>query len=191
VNDASDDVENWGEDPGWRLDWRVLIVIMPGGLQWQARHTRAGDSLTMVRNLFVSFASSVVLFGVVLAFISVPQRGPAWAWVLPLLAIAAVALGVANALERPLDCSSDTTLAGSYRTRYFLRMAFTELVALAAFVMYFLDGPRWIYYLGAVISLARMISQAPTAAALVRDQDALVMQGCSRSLVAALRHPQG
>jgi len=189
VSDASN-AEGWAEDPGWPLDWRVLIVIIPGGLQWLARRTQSGDTLTMLRNVFVSFASSVVLFGVIVTFVSVPQRGPSWEWVLPLLAIAALALGVSRAVERPLDCSSDSRLAGSYRTRFFLRMAFTQSVALAAFVMYFLDGPRWIYYLGAAISLARMASQAPTSGALVRDQDTLVMEGCTRSLVAALRHPQ-
>jgi hypothetical protein len=57
-------------------------------------------------------------------------------------------------------------------------------------VFRFVSGAHWIYYVGAAISLARMLTLAPTPAALVRDQDELSANGCSRSLVAALRHPR-
>jgi hypothetical protein len=69
-------------------------------------------------------------------------------------------------------------------------MAFAEAIALFGFTFRFTTNVWWIFYVGGVISLARMLSQAPTPSALQRDQDDLNSRGCSRSLVAALRHPR-
>ena len=91
--------------------------------------------------------------------------------------------------ERPLDCSSDSALVQAYRTRLFLRIAFAESIALFAFVFCFVNGPKWIYYLGAGITSVRMAMYAPTRQALERDQEELAARGCDRSLVAALRRP--
>jgi hypothetical protein len=44
--DASENAGDRSEDPGWHLGWRALVMMLPGGLQWQVR--RAGtDSLAM------------------------------------------------------------------------------------------------------------------------------------------------
>lgn len=186
---TDDTGERWDEDPGWPLGWRVLILIVPGMLQHQIRQAR-GDGLLMLRNVFASFVLAIVMFGVVLIFIPVPLQVSPWPWLFAVLVIAAVSITASKVFERPLDCTSDASLAGSYRTRFFLRIAFAEAIALFAFVFYFLTGPLWIYYVGAAIALARMLPQAPTSAALVRDQDDLTARGCSRSLVSALRHPR-
>jgi hypothetical protein len=99
-----------------------------------------------------------------------------------------VSFGAARFAEKPLDCASDQQLSGTYRTRFFLRIAFGESVALFAFVAVFTGAPLWMYYAGATVSLIWFWTRAaPTRTALARDQEALNAAGCSRSLVAALR----
>ena len=113
-------------------------------------------------------------------------------WLPILAAIGVLCTGLNHAVERPLDCSTDEKLAGSYRTRFFLRIAFAETVALFGFVFAFIGAARWIYYLGAAFSLIRFWTvAAPTRSALARDQETLNAAGCSRLLVAALRGPTG
>jgi hypothetical protein len=140
-----------------------------------------------VRGATVSFSAQLILFAVVLAFIS-EKGGNALRW---LAALAVIALGTTlfeRTIERPLDCSSAIGLAGSYRTRYFLRVAFAEAVALWAFVFAFIGAPTWIYYVGALFALVRLwTGAAPTRAALAADQADVTAQGCGLSLIAALR----
>ena len=135
----------------------------------------------------MSFTLSTVLFGVVLAFTQL--RGGR---TVPLLAVLVVLAVLTTAMERkaerPLDCSSATALAGSYRTRFFLRVAFAETVALFGFVFAFSGGAIWIYYAGAAFTLTRFWTGiAPTRSALAQDQAQLAAEGCVLSLVAALR----
>jgi hypothetical protein len=78
-------------------------------------------------------------------------------------------------------------LAGSYRTRFFQRIAFAQSVALFGFVFAFIGAPFWVYYLGAAFTLACFwIVAAPTRTALANDQRELDARGCVLSLVAAL-----
>jgi hypothetical protein len=175
------------QDPGWNLGWRSPILFVPGVLQYRVRHA-AGDGLVLLRDVFVSFVGSLVLFGVILTFVVAGrQYGSPWPWVVAILAIGVISSIVSNVVARPLDCSGDLKLAGSYRTRFYTRMAFAEIPAMFAFVFAFTNGPAWLYYLGAVITLVRMAMAAPTPTAIRRDQDALDARGCERSLVAALR----
>ncbi len=56
------------------------------------------------------------------------------------------------------------------RTRFFLRIAFAETVALFGFVFVFIGAARWTYYAAAAVSLFPFwTSAAPTRAALARD----------------------
>lgn len=69
-----------------------------------------------------------------------------------------------------------------------MRTAFGESVAVLAFVFTFVGGPKWIYDVGAVITLTYFWSRvAPARRALIRDQDALQALGCGRSLIRILR----
>jgi hypothetical protein len=141
--------------------------------------------------LFIAFFQAIVMFGFVLLFVP-KDDGPVVPWLPILLSYAAIAVAVPVAIDRPLDCSSDAKLAASYRNRFFLRTAFGESVALLAFVFTFIGGPKWIYYVGAIITLAYFWSRiAPTRHALLRDQDALRAQGCGRSLIRILRLGEG
>lgn len=177
-----------GEDPGWGSPWKMLLVLLPGGARMAARGST--DGLHLLRMLFMSFASAIVLFGVVLLLLGdseiedAPSPGP---WALGLAAYGIVALVATRLLERPLACDSDVALANSYRTRFFLRLAFSESVALVGFVLVFVVGPVWLYFLGAAFTAVGFARLAPTRGNLERDQEALQAAGCGRSVIGALR----
>jgi hypothetical protein len=178
------------EDPGWPLNRSFLIFFIPAfGPQLYRRRAGPlrGEGLGMLRMLFISFFNAVIMFGVVLLFIP-GVHAHAVPWLPILLGFAAGAVAVSRFVERRLDCSSDAKLAASYRNRFFVRIAFGESVALLAFVFTFIGGPKWIYYVGAAITLVYFwLRAAPTREALIRDQDALQALGCGRSLIRALR----
>jgi hypothetical protein len=69
----------------------------------------------------------------------------------------------------------------------FLRIAFAQSIALFGFVFAFTSMSNWLYYFAVVLSLPSLLRAAPTRAALIREQDELTAQGCSHSLIAALR----
>jgi F0F1-type ATP synthase membrane subunit c/vacuolar-type H+-ATPase subunit K len=174
------------DDPGWPGVMSALVFLVPGAVQRQARKPGT-DGLVLMRQAVQGFSVTLVLIGVVVAFVQTRAGSP-----LPSAAIlAAVAIGsvvVARLAEKPLDCTSPTALAGSYRTRFFVQVALAESVAMVGFLFAFLGGPRWIYFAGAAFALVRFWTGiAPTRAVLARDQRALAAQGCGQSLIAALR----
>ena len=181
---------NPDEDPGWP-PWTSALAFMVPGLM-QSRLRRSGtDGLTLLRQITMSFSASTVLFGVVLAFVRL--RGGRVLLSLVIVAVLAfVVTAIERTVERPLDCSSITALAGSYRTRFFLRVAFAETVALFGFVRAFHGGTMWVYSAGAAFTLARFWTVvAPTRSALAQDQLQLNARGCGLSLIASLRSGRG
>ena len=145
----------------------------------------------MLRDLYITFVSALAMFGFVLSFIA-PFRGEqnAFGWAVGIGALAAINLVVVGRVERPLSCESEAALAGSYRTRLFVRLAFAESTAPLAFVASFMIEGNWIYFFGALCSLPAFLRLAPSKAALVRDQDELNSRGCALSLIEAIRHTQ-
>src|SRR5882762_1112882 len=129
---------NPNDDPGWPRSISVFAFMVPGLMRSRLRRSGT-DGLMLLRQVTMSFTLSSVLFGVVLAFMQL--RGGR---TVPLLAVLVVLAVLTTAMERkaerPLDCSSATALAGSYRTRFFLRVAFAETVALFGFVFAFNGG---------------------------------------------------
>src|SRR5437899_7677287 len=113
------------DDPGWPHGLSILAFLVPGVAQWQMRRVGAEDGLLLLRRVFTSFFVAIVTFGIVLAFLKVP-RASILPWVPILVVLAIVSVVAGDAAERPLDCASDTALAGSYRTRFFLRIALAE-----------------------------------------------------------------
>jgi len=174
------------DDPGWPPWSTILLVLIPGGLQLSRRKTRA-NALVTLRMVLLSFSAALVMFGVILPILGVP-KGTVLPWLPLLIAGAFVSVLGVQFTVKPLDCSSATKLAESYRTRFFLVIAFSELVSLFAFVFVFVRGPLWIYYLGAAFALYRFwTAYPPTRAGIARDQERLDANGCELSLVAALR----
>ena len=173
------------DDPGWPSPSISLAMLVPGLMARRVRE--AGDGLVALRRVTISFTNALVLFGVVLTF-AAPGGGAAMPWVVVPVAVALVGAVIRRQVERPLDCSSETALAASYRTRYFVRLAFADAVALSGFVAAFAGGPRWVYYAAGAFTLYRIWAHvAPTRSALEREQAEL--RRCRYSLVAALRGP--
>ena len=86
------------------------------------------------------------------------------------LAVISVVL-VRLVTSRPLDCSTDAMLAGSYRTRFFATIAVTEAVALLGFVFTFIGAPAWTFDAGAVFAILRLwTTNAPTRSGLLRTR---------------------
>jgi hypothetical protein len=181
------------EDPGWPSlgDWlRQAFVPM---VRPRRAHEPAGNKLVGMRALYLRFVASPLLFGVVLAILAGSSDRSDGSVDGAIVAAAVVAIGVATlvlarAMERGLDCATDDALARSYRTRFFLRLAFAQTASLAGFVGFFLVGHElWAYVLGALLAVPTSWRAAPTAAHLARDQAILSAGGCGRSLVKALQ----
>jgi len=184
------------DDPGWAISWRkfLWLLIPTVGLRRQLKRAGTGevDGVLMLRQVFVSFCLSIALFGVVLAVLypsSKPPADPPIAVAIGLLVLGGVSFAAGQRAERPLNCESDVKLAGSYRTRFFLRMAFSQAAALFGFVGFFLTFAWWTYPIGATITAIGYRRAAPTAWRLASDQQELSSRGCARSLIRALRQP--
>jgi F0F1-type ATP synthase membrane subunit c/vacuolar-type H+-ATPase subunit K len=175
------------EDPGWRVSWRVLWFLVPGTAQRALRS--APDGLDATRTLFISFCSSLILFGVVIAFIGDKNATAGIGWLIAIAAWGVASYVVTGAFERPLDCSGPRELGTAYRNRFFLRIAFSESVALFGFVATFAGGPWWAYYFGLPFAVAGLARAAPSVRNIAADQQRLSAAGCAESLVAALRLP--
>jgi hypothetical protein len=143
-----------------------------------------------VRDIWLSFTSTVVLIGVVAVFVtSGAEHRSAGLWLAALVLYSIVSPVVANAIVRPLVCTDLSTRAGSFRTRFFLRIAFAESPCLFAFVGTILTGRWWLYWAILPFTLAGFWRNAPTPSHLRDDQERLTLEGCGLSLVRALRTP--
>jgi hypothetical protein len=180
---------NEEEDPGWPVDARTLwMLLVPGLLQRRIRRQGGLGGLGQVRMAFVAFCNAIWLFGFVLLF-TAPLTGggeAAFVFVAVVALLAVVDYAVVGRLERPLVCDA---LVASYRTRFFVRIASAEAIALIGFAGSFAFRAAWVYYPCALLTAFGFARAAPTRAALQRDQQQLTGQGCGKSLVAALNTP--
>ncbi len=180
----------WGDDPtrdpGWRPVLRQLPFIVVPQLSL-ARARRGGHGVMLLRVVYASFVWALLAFGMVLPFVVTPLRHGYTLTAVLLGASSLICYGVEPRIEKPLRCGSRVELANSYRTRFFLRIAFGEAIALFGFVATFVDGHLVSYYVGLVLVAPAFVRAAPGVGAFQREQDALTAQGCGESLVAALR----
>lgn len=186
---------NETDDPGWRGAWRGLAFLRVYLLPFSrgGGNPSGGDPLVVIRTLFVSFVTFLVVLGILVPFFA-PSNVDVSRTLEAVVFAGLVLLGVAGVstvrfFRATLECSSDGALASSYRTRLFLRIAFAESIALVGFVVTF-QGVVWAYYLAAAFSVVGFWILAPTARNLARDQDRLTSSGCTRDLVRAIRNPQ-
>lgn len=181
--------DDLGDDPGWQLSWKTLVSgLVPRSGPNMAKNS--ADSLQLLRSIFVRFCVAVVLIGVIVLVLGDvdPEQPDRPALAVPIVVgVGVICLALQRILPRPLDCSSPATLAATYRTRFFLRIAFAEACSLIAFAVYISIGPGWVYAVGLAFTLFGFAFAAPTVARLRADQDALSLSGCTLSLVAALR----
>ena len=149
------------DDPGWDLN---PVARFPFSRHAHPNPAPTGGALTVMRYLFLAFTGALVSFVIVIASLPDTGKGSPWPWLLAVLGITALCVGRAALAERPLDDSSPAKLFASYQTRFFLRIAFGESIALFSFTFTFLGAPPWIYYLGGAIALVRLwTNAAPTA----------------------------
>src|SRR5205814_6537035 len=134
----------------------MLLALIPGvGRVFLRRRVDAATNpLVLLRQAFITFCMAIVMFGIVLTFLwpsqsEEPHSAPL---ALGLLALGVVAAIVGWVVEQPLVCTDDATLARSYRTRFFLRIAFAESAALFGFVGFFTASVWWVYPAGAAIA---------------------------------------
>ena len=177
------------EDPGWFSPTSLLTIFVPWvGLR---RAQKDGtNALEMLRQLFTAFATALVLIGLVVLLLSSGNSSEN-AMSPGIVAAGVAGYGVVSVfiprlVERPLDCTDAGALLVSYRTRFFLRIAFADAAALVGFVGFFLADSWWLYPLGAAFALAGFVRLAPTRGNLQRDQDALNLSGCGQSLLHVL-----
>jgi F0F1-type ATP synthase membrane subunit c/vacuolar-type H+-ATPase subunit K len=180
------------DDPGWPSLRSSLIFLLPGGIQYGMRRRRDEgiDGLLVIRQVFLSFVGALIGFGIVVAVLyqsSTPLKDPPVAFAAGLSVLGIVGVAIEPRIGGPLNCTSDAALAGSFRTRFFLRMAFANAAALFGFVGFFLTYAWWPYPVGLGIAAFAFSRTAPTRGNLRREQERLVSTSCYRSLVRALR----
>ncbi len=179
-------------DPGWPFGPTLLRSLIPGYLHLFVRGRGLGpDGLVALRAVWLSLTWAVVLMGIVVIVV-VPdgQTSPSLPWPTLVPVAGAASWAAAGALARlRLDCMDSARLAASYRARFFLRLAVSEVAALLGFVGAFVASRWWLYWLGAAFTLTVFVRAAPTQERLAADQQALAAQGCPYDLVEALRRP--
>jgi F0F1-type ATP synthase membrane subunit c/vacuolar-type H+-ATPase subunit K len=193
MTDASMEPIGPDDDPGWSFSPRMLLWLVPGYLQLALRSNggKVSDGLEATRQVWVTFVGALFLFGVVIRMtVAGPASGSVVPWIAGLAVVAVANLVAAEVFgRRPLDCTDQARLAGSYRTRFFLRTAFSESVALFAFTASFIVERWWIYWMFLPFALFGFWRNAPTRVHLEADQQRLRLNGCPHSLVRALRSP--
>jgi hypothetical protein len=172
-------------DPGWGGVGGFFLMLVP---VLGSKRSAGMDPLLVLRRLFGAFCTAIVLIFVALLFMDLNARGanlsePA---AVAITAIVGAVLLTASwtFARRALDCSA---LASSYRSRWFLQIAFAEAAALIGFVLAFVAGTIWTYPVGAIFTAIGFFLAAPTRAHLAQEQRRLHSAGCSGNLGAALR----
>ena len=177
------------QDPGWFSSKSLLWAFVPVvGLRRAQQETE--NPLQQLRLVFTAFAVAIVLIGLVvlaLAAGSATQESVSPGVVASGVSLyGLLSLFLPAAIVRPLDCSSRDALASSYRTRFFLLLAFAESAALLGFVGFFLTYEWWLYLVGGFFAAVGFARLAPTRRHLQREQEGLVAHGCGISLIDAL-----
>ena len=178
------------QDPGWKFTWRSFpYTFVPQYAIQRAAKKPGYNALAFVRQMFLSYCVSLAAVTVVVFILAGPVEPEEPQTALAVGIVAAVGIGGLIAgrwLNRRLDCSSDETLAASYQTRFFLRVAFAESAALGGFALSIALGPGWVYFLGLGFAAVGMFRLAPTHRRLEAEQSELAANGCHRSLSRAL-----
>lgn len=173
------------DDPGWRPALISLVPIV--GVRFAARRRRKhpASGLILVRQLFLSFAVAIAMFGFVLTQLGLTPGDASMSsgTVVVLVGVVAlVALVIGLIVEQPLDGSSAGRLAETWRTRFFIRIALGEAPALAGFVGAILAGSVSPYVLGAFATAVIFGRAAPSARNIAKDQERLNDRGAALSL---------
>jgi hypothetical protein len=101
-----------------------------------------------------------------------------------------VSLVLPRLLGTKLDCSTADTLVGTYRTRFFFRIAIADSAMLVGFAASIVADNLVPYLIGAMFAIIGFARVAPTDRNLERDQEELNQSGCAFQLRALLSGAQ-
>lgn len=178
------------DDPGWKGARKGAAWAVLPSLAARRAAASSGALLLALRTVFVAFAAGLTGVTIVVAVLSVVADLESSVSTLPAAAVVALVGFAGVAVERmaakPLDCTSDESLAVSYRARFFVRMALAEAAAMAGFVAFVLTASPLPYAVGLAFAVLGFARAAPTAAHVEADEQALLASGCGRSLRTAL-----
>lgn len=174
------------EDPGWR---RVFGRFGGGMLRpWRSSALGEGlDGVSVLRLLFLVFlvAMAAYLFAV---FQIVGEGEPAQSWMLWAIAALGIAsiVGARWGTSRRLATSSEQELAASYRTNFFIGIAFAEAPALVGFALAIATEALMPFLEGLAFTLVAMWLIAPRRRHIERRQRDVTASGSPLSLGEAL-----
>jgi len=183
-------VDDPSVDPGWPRQAALLWTLLPFTGFGMTRIV-VGDGLMSLRQLFLKFASLGVWVGVVI-LLFVRPGGPltrGWITAEVVVGIGAVIGVVVLRNVRRLDCTSARTLGGSYRARVLTSLPAAMAPLTFGFLFSILAECRWIYVIGMAFAAVAFALAAPSAGDLRRTQARLDADGCTRSVIAAVRTP--
>jgi hypothetical protein len=171
------------DDPGWGgLGGIVLGILVPG---LGARRAAAGrNALVGIRQVFLSFAFSLVGFGIVLSLIDTEVEDPPFSPAAGAVAVLVIGFGLVLLswrMSKELPCD-EAGMVGMYRTTFFLRTAFANAAPLFGFAAAFVSGSIVTYLAGLVPAAVGFARNAPTRGNLLREDERLRDRGCPHSL---------
>jgi len=182
------------DDPGWGDAWRGLPFVFTPRFFLRRAQANGEVPILILRRVYVSFAVFPILMGVLSVFItSDPRPGsdsevPDLVFVVGTIAIAVASyLFVTTRAEKQLAAAARVDLLpGTYRSAFFLAMAFANTTPLISFVISFNAHEALFFALGVAGSVPLFARFAPTTAHLRQiDEDART-NGATTSLRGAL-----
>jgi len=175
-------------DPGWPRGAALVWTLLPLTGYGMSRRL-VTDGLISLRQMFLKFASLGVWVGFVILLFVQPGGRLTSGWVTAevVVGIAAVIGVVVLRTIRRLDCANTRALASSYRSRVLTSMPAAMAPVTFGFLFSVLAECRWVYLLGMAFAVVAFVLAAPSVGDVRRSQSRLAAEGCSLSLVAALR----
>ncbi|MEA2497775.1 MAG: hypothetical protein QOH26_180 [Actinomycetota bacterium] len=161
------------EDPGWRK--AVLAQLFPIGSRKTQREL---DGLTVTRVLFVALVQAAFAGGLILVIIT-RTMGELDTFLAAVLLVLG-AIGVATGLMlrgKPLATDNAVALAQSFRKRFFVGFAASEVPMLAGLVIGMIRQELWPYLITLPFFVAGMIVSAPSRSNIDRAQTAIALSG--------------
>lgn len=176
------------DDPGWSGVWPSALwgLIPMIGLH----HVRRTRGIEPLRATFVAYMAGVVLFAIPLAFVALHHASGATttACVGAVLVAGVVCIAAITMFQRrPLDASSPATLADTFRSNFFLKLALAEFIALVGFTLTFVSGRFVVYPVAVALSLVAFAVAAPTRADITRRQHEIGVSGSPLDLLQVLQ----
>jgi hypothetical protein len=154
----------------------------------------------VTRTIFLSFTFAIILIGGVVAILTnfgdfshrrtQPGSSVAAGLAVGIVVVSLASLAVSARIGGRIRVTPTTTpvdVAGYFRTRFFLRVAFSEACALLGFVGFIITVRWWMYLIGAVFTAVGFARLAPTAVNLRRDQETINETKPGLNLIASLR----